>query len=278
MDIEEFYDENPARRASEEFEYGRGWSDASGARWELSWVEATGELYAMAEPVEPIVSDMFGDVNLQAMPTKLVTVEVLGVVAPRTEVERLLWGWTSVMSSSGSMAWVRERVAHGPDTLLAQDAGAQDMPFEVSGDDDGSSVIISTAIGAFREHLPTSEISKLASYQAKADLAGADPAAEWHRAYACARWADQIVAIPEHSHLAAHAKEALEIVREVGVTLGAELRDFGYLPLGKAVSPRFQTELAWVYEAVHVAQKVAEKNGWDAVPWEPLLEEMLAIP
>ena len=50
MDIEEFYDADPRRRESEEIEFGREWSDASGMRTELSWVAATGELYAMAEP------------------------------------------------------------------------------------------------------------------------------------------------------------------------------------------------------------------------------------
>jgi hypothetical protein len=67
-------------------------------------------------------------------------------------------------------------------------------------------------------------------------------------------------------------------VREVGVTIGAELRDIEYLPFGKSVSPRYQTELAWVYEAVHVAEKAAEKSGWATVPWEGMLQAMLEIP
>ena len=32
----------------------------------------------------------------------------------------------------------------------------------------------------------------------------------------------------------------------------AEVRDLEFLPFGKSVSPRFQVELAWVLEAVHV--------------------------
>jgi hypothetical protein len=232
----------------------------------------------MTEPVEPIIADMFGDEHLQAMPTKLLTVEVLGMVATRVEVEHLLSGWGNAMIEPGSLAWVRDRLVYGPDTTVSQDAVSQDVPVEVTGGEDHASVIISSAITAFHEHLPASETAKLVGYQAQADTAGADPRAEWHRAYACARWADQIVTIPEHRHLAADAKKALEIVREVGVTFGAELRDLGYLPLGQAVSPRFQTELAWLYEAVHVARKVAEKFGWDEVPWEQLLRDMLAIP
>jgi hypothetical protein len=32
-----------------------------------------------------------------------------------------------------------------------------------------------------------------------------------------------------------------------------------------------------VYEAVHVANAIAEKPGWEHVPWQDLLREMLAI-
>ena len=278
MDIEEFYDENPARRGSEEFEYGSDWSDANGARLELSWVESTGELYTMMEPVEPIISDMFGDEHLQSMPTRLLVVEVLGVVAPRRQLDVLLHGWADAMGQADSLSWVRDRLAHGPATPGLEDAESSDVAFEVGAGDDRSSVIVSSAIKALHKVLPSSETSKLVAYHEQALTVGADPKAEWHRAYACARWAEEIVAIPAHHHLAADAARALEVVREIGVTLGAEIRDIEYLPFGKSVSPRFQTELAWVYEAVHVAEKAAEKNGWDAIPWEQLLQNMLDIP
>jgi hypothetical protein len=283
LDIEEFYDENPARRASGEVEYGRDWSDANGGRCELSWVEATGELYLMAEPVEPIISDMFGDERLQSLPTSLVTVEVLGVVEGRSSVDQLLSGWSDAMRTPNSVSWVRDRLANGAPTEGPAHAASADLVVEMSGDDgsgtpDGASVIIGAAISALSEHLPASESSKLAGYEAQAAVAGSSPHAEWHRAYACARWAEQIVAKPAHHHLAAEAAKALEIVREVGVTVGAEARDLGYLSLGKGVSFRFQTELAWVYEAVHIAARVADDVGWDAVPWEQLLQGMLDIP
>ena len=278
MDVEEFYDENPARRGSEEFEYGSDWSDANGARLELSWVEATGELYTMMEPSEPIITDMFGDQHLQAMPSKLLVVEVVGVVATRPELDVLLRGWTNAMGKPNSLSWVRDRLADGPATSGADDSVSPDIAFEVGGGDGRSSVIVSSAIKALHEVLPSAETPKLVAFHEQALTAGADPKAEWHRAYACARWADQIVALPAHHHLGADAARALEIVREVGVTIGAEIRDIEYLPFGRSVSPQFQTELAWVYEAVHVAEKAAEKSGWDAVPWEQLLHNMLDIP
>ena len=50
MDIDDFYEENEARRESAEFEFGIEWSDAADNEYELSWVEATGELYLLVEP------------------------------------------------------------------------------------------------------------------------------------------------------------------------------------------------------------------------------------
>ena len=61
MDIEAFYEQNEARRESAEFEFGAEWTDASDNEYELSWVEATGELYLMVEPDADVNEDMFGD-------------------------------------------------------------------------------------------------------------------------------------------------------------------------------------------------------------------------
>jgi hypothetical protein len=112
MDIEEFYDADPRRRESEEIEFGREWSDASGMRTELSWVEATGELYAMAEPAGSVEMDPLGDTRVDDLPTEAVTVEILGTVATREEVDQLLSGWDAVMEKGpNSIQWVRDRLA-----------------------------------------------------------------------------------------------------------------------------------------------------------------------
>jgi hypothetical protein len=110
MDIEEFYDADPRRRASEEVRFGDEWTDADGGRYEVMWVADTGEVYAMFEPVEPLVSDAVGDVLVQHMPTSAVTVEVLGTVATRDDIDARLAGWEDAMPDLGSIAWVRERV------------------------------------------------------------------------------------------------------------------------------------------------------------------------
>lgn len=111
MNIEEFYDQDPKRRASEEIEYGSDWTDANGVRGELSWIVDTGELYVMAEPVEPMGSDGIGDLYVQDMPTDAVTVEVLGTFASREDLERRLEGWEAAMPGANSLEWVRARVA-----------------------------------------------------------------------------------------------------------------------------------------------------------------------
>ena len=110
MDIEEFYDADPRRRESEETEFGREWSDANGMRTELSWVQDTGELYAMAEPSEPVFMDPIGDTRVPDLPTELVTVDILGVIPDRGRVDELLAGWEREMTKPNSLEWVRNRV------------------------------------------------------------------------------------------------------------------------------------------------------------------------
>ncbi len=111
MDIEQFYDADPRRRESEETEFGREWSDANGVRTELSWVADTGELYAMAEPAEQVYMDPVGDTRVGELPTELVTVEVLGVVTDRAELDRMLDGWEQAMGTPNSIRWVRDRLS-----------------------------------------------------------------------------------------------------------------------------------------------------------------------
>lgn len=139
MDIEEFYDADPRRRASEELEFGRDWHDDTGARFELSWVEDTGELYAMREPVEPITQDPFGDVGIADLPTKLVTVELLATIEGRDVIQRVLDDWHDAMAEPNSIAWVRERLAahaahHDPQPTSPPDP--LDEPFELPGADE----------------------------------------------------------------------------------------------------------------------------------------------
>jgi hypothetical protein len=99
MDVEEFYEQDPRRQTSDEVEFGRDWYEGD-MRFEVAWVAATGEVFAMAEPV-----------SRRGISTESVTVEVLGVVDGRDSVDARLSGWAAAMPQSGDLAWVREHLA-----------------------------------------------------------------------------------------------------------------------------------------------------------------------
>jgi hypothetical protein len=130
MDIEEFYDENEARRTSEEFEFGRDWIDGDANHAEISWVQDTGELYLMTAPFEPIVASGAGDETVAPLATDKVLVEVLGVYPTLEAVEALLTGWREAMANPAGVEWVRDRVAH-PEAAGAASSG--DEPDELPG-------------------------------------------------------------------------------------------------------------------------------------------------
>ena len=50
--------------------------------------------------------------------------------------------------------------------------------------------------------------------------------------------------------------------------------EFGIFTPGRTIT---DVELTWVDDALTVAQTLAQKSGWGAVPWEGLLEELIAI-
>jgi hypothetical protein len=106
MDIEQFYDQDPRRRASDEIEFGREWSEA-GMQFEVSWIADTGELYVMAEPY-----------SRREISTESVTVEVLAVIEGRDAIDAVLEGWQEVMAKPNSLAWVRERVSGESDSKI----------------------------------------------------------------------------------------------------------------------------------------------------------------
>jgi len=109
MDLETFYESNEARRESAEFEYGDDWTDAEGNHYELSWVEATGELYLMIEPDATITEDAFGDYLPSAEPVSEMTVVIIGKVANHEHLESLLEGWDDAIEQSNSLEWLRQR-------------------------------------------------------------------------------------------------------------------------------------------------------------------------
>jgi hypothetical protein len=114
MDIETFYEQNEARRESAEFEFGNEWTDTKDNEYELSWVEATGELYLMVEPDAPVTEDLFGDFYVSPEPVSDLTVVIIGKVASHAAMEDVLQGWEEAMLDDNSLAWLRERFPDKP--------------------------------------------------------------------------------------------------------------------------------------------------------------------
>ena len=115
MDIEQFYAQDERRRRSPEVEFGTDWFDAKGSRYELSWVEDTGELYAMLELVPEADSwTPFGDIEVENLPVDRLVVTLVGNISSRDEVERVLEGWQEEMGKPDGISWVAERLrSHG---------------------------------------------------------------------------------------------------------------------------------------------------------------------
>jgi len=111
MDIEEFYGSDERRRQSAEVELGTNWFDAKGSRYELSWVEDTGELYVMLELVPEVDAwTPFGDSEVEQIPVDRVLVMVVGYVPSLNEVETILAGWPDQMAKPDGISWVAQRL------------------------------------------------------------------------------------------------------------------------------------------------------------------------
>lgn len=111
MNIEDFYSADERRRQSAEIELGTNWYDAAGNRYELSWVEDTGELYAMLEMVPGAESfTPFGDIEIPKTPVDEVVVTIIGYVPTREEMEKVLAGWEAEMAKPDGITWVADRL------------------------------------------------------------------------------------------------------------------------------------------------------------------------
>jgi hypothetical protein len=113
MDIGQFYDADDRRRQSAEVELGTEWRDAQGVRYELNWVEDTGELYVMMEPAPPEREDPFGGIHVQTgdrAPIDGMTVLVVAHVGSHEQLEQILDGWPAAMEGPDGVSWLADRL------------------------------------------------------------------------------------------------------------------------------------------------------------------------
>jgi hypothetical protein len=136
-----------------------------------------------------------------------------------------------------------------------------------------------------REILPDEERGKLDAYTQQAEAT--KPEGDLHRARYCLHWAIEMAERPEHSHLTRMAVRMKETHKEwQDVWLGAWFGSEVEIGKGQAshdvkgdqkIGPGEDIELLWVEEATDVAKTIAEKSGWDSVPWEELLQKVIEI-
>jgi hypothetical protein len=149
----------------------------------------------------------------------------------------------------------------------------------------GSSPIIRGLMNGLREVLPKDDQEKLAAYTEQAEASS--PRGDLHRAWHCLDWAIKVSEQPKHSHLSdvkIRLKETYKAWQDI--VLGAEFGSDVKMGTGnpsqeikgdQKIGPGEDIELLWVGEAVSVAMSAAEKAGWDNVPWQDLVQEVLRI-
>jgi hypothetical protein len=121
MDIDEFYEADPRRRASAELELGSEWVGRDGVNHELNYVEDTGELYVLREPAPHVTEDPFGGLHVstpEGYDGKM-TVHVIARIDSVDSVHRILTGWQDAMHGEDATGWLGGRlreaaVAVGP--------------------------------------------------------------------------------------------------------------------------------------------------------------------
>jgi hypothetical protein len=133
MDIEEFYDGDDRRRPSAEIELGTEWRDRHGVRYELNYVEDTGELYVMQEPPPHEWEDPFGGIHVYSQPgdEEQMTVRVVARIATVDDLHRIVAGWEDAMTGDGGAEWLAERlraagVLTAPGDPIEEDAAEVD--------------------------------------------------------------------------------------------------------------------------------------------------------
>jgi len=113
VDIGEFYDADDRRRPSAEIELGTEWRDAHNVRYELNWIEDTGEVYVMREPPPPAWEDPFGDIYVRTndrAPITGMTVVVIAHIDSHDKLEEVFGGWQQAMEGPDSVHWLADRL------------------------------------------------------------------------------------------------------------------------------------------------------------------------
>ena len=124
---------------------------------------------------------------------------------------------------------------------------------------------------ALEKALPETALARLNAHDP--EVAATTSHHDFHRCLRCAEWAVDLLSPPEHSHLRHLVHRLEQVVHETAH--GEWAMKFG-MDVPQA-APVLDVELTWVDDAVGAAKALADKSGWDAVPWEDLLVELIAM-
>ena len=149
----------------------------------------------------------------------------------------------------------------------------------------GSSPIIRGLMNGLREVLPKAIRRNWAPTRNRPRASS--PRGDLHRAWHCLHWAIEVSEQPKHSHLSdvgIRLKETYKAWQDIvlGTEFGSDVKMGTGNPSqeikgDQKIGPGEDIELLWVGEAVSVAKSAAEKAGWDDVPWQRLVQEVLRI-
>ena len=141
------------------------------------------------------------------------------------------------------------------------------------------SPILGVFVSAVQTTFPEAESSKLAPYEdaiAKTTSEG-DP----HRARLCVKWAIKMADDKRHKHPRwEQLKERHQIWKDDWFAFDFGLADATRISGTRHVvgepEPIEDVRIQWVENAVAVAKRLGEEDGWENSPWEALLAEMIS--
>jgi hypothetical protein len=142
------------------------------------------------------------------------------------------------------------------------------------------SPIIAVFVREVHASFPDSEKNKLASHEAEIARTTSDE--DPHRARLCARWAIKLANDKNQQHPRwAQLKERHQLWKDEWFAIDFGLADA--LPgsgthhlVGKA-EPLEDVRIEWVENAVAVARRLGEEDGWENSPWEDLLQDLIHV-
>jgi hypothetical protein len=133
------------------------------------------------------------------------------------------------------------------------------------------SPLLGTFVRSGQKSFPATQRGVLDTYS---DAISKSTSAKDHeRARHCALWAIEQAADRNQSHPRwREVKELHQIWKDAW--FGTE---FGTLGAAGHLDPMEEIRIQWVEDAVAVAVKLGEEDGWEHSPWEPLLQELIRM-